>query len=204
MTILSLLGALGTVIGLVRAIPQLVKLLRVRESLGVSVDTAATSALVSFGWATYGVWTHQPYVTFATGASGIIFALVTGFALRFGRQVREFRIAPVWMGVLVLGCCFAGVGWLGLVLPVSVLAANVPQIWIAHKEADLADLSLGTWMLSMGDGLVWGLYTLFHYDGAIRVFALFQLTTSGMIVAMKLARGRKRPLAEVSVPRSSE
>jgi hypothetical protein len=161
---------------------------------------AADPGLVDgFGWATCGVWTHQPCVTLATGASAVIFALITGSALQFGRRVREFRIAPVWLAVLPLGCLFAGVKWLAFVLPVSVLAANLPQVWIAHKEANLADLSLGTWMLSMGDGLVWGLCTLFHHDDAIRVFALFQLTTSGMIVAMKLAHGRKRsPLIPAS------
>jgi uncharacterized protein with PQ loop repeat len=61
-----MLGTLGTAIGLVRAVPQLVRLLRTREAHGVSVDTAATSSVVSLGWATYGVLTKQPYVTFVT------------------------------------------------------------------------------------------------------------------------------------------
>jgi uncharacterized protein with PQ loop repeat len=198
MTILFILGALGTVIGLVRAMPQLVKLLRAREAFGVSVDTAAISSIVSFGWAAYGVLTHQPYVTFATGCSALIFALITGFALRFGRRAKEFKIAPIWLSVLVLVYLYAGVKGLGVALPVSVLAANLPQIWVACKEDDLADLSLGTWLLSMSDGLVWGIYTFFNYDPSIRLFALFQIATSGTIVALKLANDKKSVKAKIS------
>ena len=191
MNLPSILGAIGTGVGLIRAVPQLAKLLRAREAFGVSADTAATSSIVSFGWATYGYVTDQPFVTFATGSSGLIFALVTFFALRFGRPVRELRIAPIWLAVLVLAYRFAGGKGLGVALPISVLAANIPQIWTAHKEGDLADLSLGTWVLSITDGLVWGLYSLLQHDMSILVYAVFQLTTSGLIVFFKLEHGRR-------------
>lgn len=187
MTSLSILGALGTLIGLVRAVPQLARLLRTRQAHGVSVDTAATSSLVSFGWATYGLWTNQPYVSLATGSSGVVFALITLLALRFGRRLREFAVAPVWLAVLLLAGGLAGENGLGIVLPISVLAANIPQLRVASREGNLADLSLGTWLLSMADGLVWGLYTRIQPDTAIMVFAGLQLTTSGLIVALKLA-----------------
>jgi uncharacterized protein with PQ loop repeat len=186
MNIASILGSVGTVIGLIRAVPQLARLLRAREAYGVSLDTAATSSIVSFGWAAYGIMTGQPYVSFATGSSGLIFALITFFAMRFGRRVKEFKVAPVWFGILLLAGAFLGKNGLGIVLPISVLAANIPQLWVAYKEGNLADLSLGTWMLSITDGLVWGTYSLIEQDISIMVFAFFQLTTSGLIVALKL------------------
>jgi uncharacterized protein with PQ loop repeat len=192
MNSLSILGTLGTLIGMVRAVPQLARLLRTRQVYGVSVDTTATSSIVSFGWATYGLLTDQPYVSFATGASGVIFALITVMALRFGRQIREFAIAPVWLAVLLLVGSIAGKTGLGIALPMSVLVANVPQLWVAYREGNLADLSLGTWLLSMADGLVWGIYSLIQQDSAIIVFAGFQLTTSGLIVALKLAHTAKQ------------
>lgn len=44
----------------------------------------------------------------------------------------------------------------------------------------------------MADGLVWGLYALIQRDISILFYAIFQLTTSGWIVALKLAhRARK-------------
>ena len=38
------------------------------------------------------------------------------------------------------------------------------------------------------DGLVWGVYSLVQQDISIMVNAFFQLTTSGLIVALKLAQ----------------
>ena len=181
----SILGILGTIVGLVRALPQLIRLIRAKKAFGVSVDTAATSSIVSFGWATYGLLTHQPYVTLATGFSGVIFLLVAYFALRFGRHINEFKIAPIWFCLLVLAGVLAKENGLGIILPISVLAANIPQLVVAYKEDNLVDLSLGTWLLSLTDGLVWGTYSIIQQDYSIMAYAFFQLSTSSIIVVRK-------------------
>ena len=191
MNLASLFGTLGTGLGLVRALPQLVRLLRACQAHGVSVDTAATSAIVSFGWAVYGLLTDQPFVSLATGSSGLIFSAITIFALRYGRRVREFKIAPLWLGVVLLTGLLTRKAGLGILLPLSVLAANLPQLWVAFKESSLADLSLGTWLLSMADGLVWGGYALSQGDIPILIYAVLQLVTSGLIVAARCLRKTK-------------
>jgi uncharacterized protein with PQ loop repeat len=182
----SILGSIGTVVGLIRAVPQLARLLRAREAYGVSIDTATTSSIVSFGWAIYGLLTHQMYVSLATGSSGLIFALIAFFAIRFGRSIKEFKVAPFWLVVLSLSAVLAGKNGLGIMLPISVLAANTPQLWTAYKEGNLTDLSLGTWGLSITDGLVWGFYALIQHDISIMIYGVFQLSTSGLIVVLKL------------------
>ena len=189
----GMLGALGTLVGLVRALPQLVRLLRTRDAHGVSLDTAATSSIVSFGWATYGVLTDQLPVTLATGSSGVVFGLITILAVKLGRRVTELRAAPVWLVVLVTVGLLAGDGGLGVVLPVSVLVANVPQLLVAYRERDLTGLSLPTWLLSVSDGAVWAIYALVTGDRAILVFGVLQLGTSGAIVIRRWAWGRMHP-----------
>ncbi|MCL4303793.1 MAG: hypothetical protein KJ077_49375 [Anaerolineae bacterium] len=191
MNMTSILGTFGTIMGLVRAMPQLVRLLRAQEAFGVSVDTAATSAICSFSWVAYGVLTDQFYFSLASGLTGLIFALITLFALRFGRQVKEFKVAPIWFMVLLLAGVVAGKNGLGLVLAISVLVANIPQLWLAYKENNLTDLSLGTWAISTMEGLIWLTYSLLRQDIAIIVSAFFQAMTSGLIVALKLARQAK-------------
>lgn len=191
MNMTSILGTFGTIMGLVRAMPQLVRLLRAQEAFGVSVDTAATSAICSFSWVAYGVLTDQFYFSLASGLTGLIFALITLFALRFGRQVKEFKVAPIWLAVLLLAGVVAGKNGLGLVLAISVLVANIPQLWLAYKENNLTDLSLGTWAISTMEGLIWLTYSLLRQDIAIIVSAFFQAMTSGLIVALKLARQAK-------------
>jgi uncharacterized protein with PQ loop repeat len=171
--------------------PQLVRLLRAQEAFGVSVDTAVTSAIVSFSWVTYGVLTDQFYFSLASGLTGLIFALITLFALRFGRQVKEIKVAPIWLAVILLAGVVAGKNGLGLVLAISVLVANIPQVWLAYKESNLTDLSLGMWLISTMEGLIWLTYSLLRQDISIMVSAFFQAMTSGLIVALKLANQAK-------------
>ena len=191
----GVLGALGTLIGLVRALPQLVRLLRKRDAHGVSLDTAATSSIVSFGWATYGTLTEQLPVLLATGSSGVVFALITLYAVKLGRRPAELRAAPVWLAVLLVAAVVARSDGLGVLLPISVLVANVPQLVVAYREADLTGLSPSTWLLSVSDGAVWAAYALVTGDAAILVFGVLQFTTSAAIVARRFAWGRVRARA---------
>lgn len=186
----GLLGGIGTLIGLVRALPQLLRLVTTRDAHGVSLDSAATSSIVSFGWATYGVLTDQVPVTLATGSSGVVFALITLLALKLGRRVAELRAAPVWLVVMVVVALFGRDAGLGVLLPVSVLVANVPQLLVAYREPDLTGLSQSTWLLSVSDGGVWLAYALVTGDTAILVFGILQLTTSAAIVAKRWSWGR--------------
>ncbi len=187
----AILGLIGTMVGLTRALPQLIRLLRSKKALGVSVDTTLTSAIVSFGWAVYGLMTHQLYVALATGSSGLVFLMITTAALRSGHRINEIRVTPVWFCALLSAFLFKREAGLGIILPISILVSNIPQIFVAVKENDLADLSSGTWALSMLDGLIWGVYALVEHDYSIMVFAFFQLTTSGTIVVLKLFKKEK-------------
>jgi uncharacterized protein with PQ loop repeat len=193
MILATLFVVLGTVLGLVRALPQLRRLLRARHAHGVSVDTAATSSVVSAGWSAYGALTGQAAVALASGASAVMFALVTMAALRFGRRLGELRTTLIWLIVLVVVGTVGRAAGLGLVLPVSVLVANVPQLVVAWRERDLSALSLGTWVLSVAEAVVWGTYGLVAHDRSILVYGTLHLVTSGGIVALRMAKSRRAP-----------
>lgn len=186
MDFISTLGFTGTIIDLLRAAPQLLRLLRERKSFGVSVDTSGTSCVVSLGWTTYGIITDQIFVALASGAIASFFFIITVAALRLGRNVREFRVAPLWLIVLFSAVTFFGKNGLGLILSISALISNVPQIRVAYKEENLSGLSLGTWLLTLSGGLVWLLYGILQNDLTIMVSTFFQSVTSGIIIALKL------------------
>jgi uncharacterized protein with PQ loop repeat len=192
MNTIPVFNIVTVLIGVTRAMPQLIRLLRARHTYGVSVDTAATSMLVSLGWAAYGILTSQTAIIFASAASGTIFALITLAALRFGRQMRELRIAPVWFVVLLLMGGIGGATGLSIVLPISVLAANIPQILVAYKEGNLTDLSLGTWLLALTEGLIWGGYGIFQQDISVLVNNTFLVITSAIIIILKLQHMAKQ------------
>jgi uncharacterized protein with PQ loop repeat len=96
----SILGTIGTGVGLIRAVPQLARLLRAREAFGVSADTAATSSIVSFGWATYGYVTDHlsilVYAVFQLTTSG----LIVFFKLEHGKRLGVKSLAPFSGGTL--------------------------------------------------------------------------------------------------------
>jgi uncharacterized protein with PQ loop repeat len=186
------LGALGTLIGLVRALPQFIRLLKTRDAHGVSLDTAATSCVVSFAWATYGVLTDQLVVVLATGLSGAVFALITLLALKLGRRVSELRAAPIWFAIALVVTVVGGSVALGVILSAGALVANVPQVVVAYRERDLTGLSPSTWALTASDGAVWSLYGIITGDIPIMVNNLFQFSTSAAIVIRRLAWGRTR------------
>jgi len=188
MGLIAILGVVGTIIDLIRAMPQLARLMRARNSSGVAVDTSGTSFVVSRGWTTYGFMTHQPYVALASGIIAGIFFAITLTALRFGRSAREFKVTPTWLTVLLLSGLIFGKNGLGAALSISALISNIPQIQVAYRELNLSGLSLWTWLLSLSGGLTWGLYAILQHDLAIVTSALLQSITSGIIIALKITR----------------
>lgn len=186
------LGAVGMVIGLVRALPQLLRLIRTADAHGVSLDTTATSCVVSSAWATYGILTGQAAVAVASGLTAVVFLLITVLALKLGRRVAELRAAPIWFVAASLAALVAGAKGLGLVLIAGALIANTPQVIVAYRERDLTGLSPSTWALTASDGAVWSLYGLLTWDLTILVNNLFQFTTSMAILLRRLHWGRNR------------
>jgi uncharacterized protein with PQ loop repeat len=195
MPFIYLFTLVGTAIGLVRGLPQLARLLRSRNAHGVSVDAAATSSIVSFAWATYEALTDQIAVVLASGSSALVFMLVALGALRFGRGVPELRMAPIWLALLLAVGLLGGVDRLALLLSVSVLVANGPQVRVAWNERDLSGLSLGTWLLSVTEAAAWGSYGFLAGDRSILVYGVLHFLTSGTIVVLRLMKGGRSHLS---------
>lgn len=186
MSWLPALGVVALIVGLTRAMPQLVRLLRARDAAGVSLDGCATSAIVSSFWAVYGVLTGQPAVVLASGTPALIFVLIGLAALRYGRRVGELRTAPFFLIVFTAVVASGGAAGLGLVLTVGALVANTPHVITAYREKDLSGVSPSTWALTAADGAIWTTYALITGDVPILVNNVFQLTTSLSIVVRRL------------------
>ena len=198
MDFLIIFGFLATAIGLIKAMPQLISLIRAKKVRGVSLDTALTTAVVSFGWAAYGFVSDQYSVGIASGLSGIVFVLVAIFALKYGRSIKELKMSPIALLIIAgVGLIWGGVG-LGIILPISVLVCNYPQIMVAFKEHDLSGLSLGTWLLSVTEGIIWGSYAMIQQDYPIIAFGLLQLISGSIIVTLKLKKSKNQYLPELT------
>ena len=178
------------VIGLVRALPQFLRLRTLADAHGVSLDAVATSCVVSFAWATYGALTEQWAVALASALTGSVFAAISVLALKLGRRVKELRAAPLWLAGVTVALAVAGSTGLGVLLVAGALVANTPQVIVAFRERDLTGLSPSTWALTASDGLVWTLYGAVTGDIPILVNNLFQFSTSLTILVRRLVWGR--------------
>lgn len=200
MSWLPALGVVATIVGLTRAMPQLVRLLRAGNAAGVSLDGCATSATVSSFWAVYGVLTDQPAVVLASGTPALVFAVITLAALRYGRKAKELRAAPVFFVLFATVVAAGGAVGLGVMLTAGALIANTPHVIVAYREKDLSGISPFTWKLTAADGAIWTTYALITGDVAILVNNVFQLATSVSIVvrrwwwARSLPPGRRAPV----------
>jgi uncharacterized protein with PQ loop repeat len=187
----TVLGAVGAGLGLVRAVPQLLRLIRTQDSRGVSLDALVTSAVVSLGWAVYGLLTRQLVVSLATGASAVVFLMTSAAGLAHGRSLRDLRVAPVWACGLLLVTVLAGATGLGFALPASVLAANLPQLVGLVRDTAAPGLSRGTWRLFLADGTVWTLYAVVSGDVPIAVYGVLQMASSAAILRRMHAAQRR-------------
>lgn len=159
------------------------------------MDASATTSVVSAAWAAYGALTNQPAVVLASGSSAVIFALIAVGALRLGRSPRELRAAPLWLAVLSVAGVLLGVKSLAMLLSVSVVIANGPQVLVALRERDLSGVSVGTWLLSILEAVAWGTYGFFAHDGAILLYGLLHFITSVTILALRVAKnGWRSPM----------
>jgi uncharacterized protein with PQ loop repeat len=69
------------------------------------------------------------------------------------------------------------------------LVANIPQVRLAYKESNLTDLSLGTWLISTMEGLIWLTYSFLRQDVSIMVSAFFQAISDLRCFSVRAPRG---------------
>ena len=154
-------------------LPQIVKLIRTRDSAGVSTTWPALGFVTNVGWFAYMVnqqlWiaVFAPFVTFVS-------YLVTLWALsRTGRSLRDSAARGlVWTGLLVTTTIVAGWQTLGVVLGLSYGVMLAPSVWTAFRTADPSGISPGTWWIGVAEAVLWGYYGLFHIDAGIITFGI--------------------------------
>lgn len=178
----ELLGWLASVVYLSRLLPQPVRLARTGLPVGVSTVAAMNAVISDAAWIAYGVQADLVPV-WLVALVGVVPGVWTVVLLR--RQVDRGDLvrSGAWLVTIVV----AGlVGWLGVILAASVLVNVGPQVWTALRSDDLRGLSAFTWLLAIGDGLLWGAYGLVVADGALLAYAAV-LVGGALIVLVRMA-----------------
>ena len=174
-------ATIGTVTFLV---PQTVKLIRTRDTEGVSATWPALGFVVNLGWFVYMIaqqlWaaTLAPFVTFLS-------YLVVLWALR--RAGRSLWLgawrAGGWGALLALVALIGGWDVLRVALGVSIGVQLTPSVWSAYRSPDPSGVSPATWWIGLAEALLWGYYGLFNRDAGIITFGIVASVAAVLMLA---------------------
>jgi uncharacterized protein with PQ loop repeat len=174
----ELLGWLASILFISRLLPQPIRLARTGLPEGVSPLAAINAVISETAWLIYGLQAGLVPV-WAVSVAALIPGVWTIVLLRRRTSAADVARAAVWLAV-ILAAWFGGA--LGVILGGSVLVSIGPQVWTAIRSSDLRGLSVFTWLLAIGDALLWGAYGLVVGDGALLGYAAVLLSGATIVI----------------------
>lgn len=176
--------------------PQLVRLVRTRDTAGISATMAALGALSCMAWTFYG-FAVEAWPLVVTG--GLEAAEYLAFCVLLQRAHHPFRRAVVMTAVGTAGMLLAMtlaevIGqdmWsgLGAALNVAVVAQYFPAVLEANRAPATTGIALGTWVIVGMNGTLWGLYGALIGDLALVEYGLaLWAATAGVAIAVLRTR----------------
>lgn len=174
-------GAAALVVTAVAVLPQIARIVRVRSTAGVSPVWAMLGVVSTGAWVAYtgarGLW----WATVADALSCLAYTATVVVLARNGVRPR-YLAGMLWLSVFVLGFIAGGLSGLGVVLAFAFLVQVGPSIWTAYRTTDLLGASLGTWLLTLTEGVLWGFYGFVKSDLAVVAFGSLAVCASLLMV----------------------
>ncbi|WP_420436034.1 PQ-loop domain-containing transporter [Candidatus Poriferisodalis sp.] len=195
-----LVAGVATAVTFVQVVPQVVRLLRLKRTEGTSPSWAAIGMVINIGWIAY-VIAEEFWVTIpAILAAVISFGVVLYLLWRNGADVRLAVISGIAVGVAcVVLQRVAGWNDLGTVLGLSnglYLGPSVYAAWRMYAPVGVAPL---TWVLTAGEGILWGYYGVLVEAVPIVVYGGTAFLLAALIL-LRLWITRHRIRAELAPP----
>ncbi|MDH3190832.1 MAG: PQ-loop domain-containing transporter [Acidimicrobiia bacterium] len=164
-------------------LPQIVKLVRTRNTAGVSTTWPALGFAINVGWFTYMI-SQQLWVSIAPPFITFVAYAVTLWALRrAGRDIRAPYVRGLAAAVILVGVAIVG-GWevLGIALGLSYGVVSAPSVWTAYRTSDPSGIAPLTWWIGAVEALLWGSFGWYHSDRGIITFMVVGVTASTLML----------------------
>jgi len=174
-------------LGCIAALPQIVRLLRTRETAGVSVGSWEVNTLSAVAWLAYGCRTLQGAQVFANactllGGIAVLWLVLSAGSQRRGRLTRFTLGATAVSGAVLL----LPMAWLTLPLAASGLIARIPQMratastWWNRRPSGVA---ASAWALSVVCTALWLLAGALTGQAAVMWSSAIACATAALILA---------------------
>lgn len=183
MTTSLLLAWFGTLLGLIRTIPQLLVTRRGKNLSGLSV-VGCLGALISMSW--WRIYASSirdlPLEVSSIGASVpplLTWVVLTRRGLTTPRH-QIYLVVGIAVGVI------SGFNVVGLLASCSTVLYAVPQFWRVAKTRNVQGVSAATWVLTGINTSVWAAYGVREHLIPTVLPALLLLPTAFLILALKI------------------
>lgn len=192
MSLTAVFGTIAVVSVLFFAWPQVLRLRRTRDAAGVSM-VGALWALAGFSlWTIYGLDQHLAPVVAADGQAVVGFVAVLALAWRFGGRAPRL---PLYAIGTALALCVAGLALPATVVGVTAILIGstgyLPQARLALRGGDLTGISVATYAMIAGSGLLWITYGALLHNPIVAA-PNFLIVPTAAVIAVRTARSRRR------------
>ena len=194
MTFADLAVVTATLLAWGSLVPQIRKLARTGDVVGVSANWPAMGLVTNAAWTSYllsqALWLAAPSTAVMVG----FYALVLWMLHRSGASLlRPAAGGGVWAAGLTVVGLAGGWGTLGIVLGWSYAVQLSPQVWTAYRTWRPSGIAPGTWMLVTVEAALWWIYGWWFSDTPIMIYAAVGVT-AGVLILVRYSVTRHRPV----------
>lgn len=188
----ALLPIAAGVFAIPQFLPQLLRVVRNNQVDGVSWTWAVMTSVNNAAWAVYFVWSAY----WTSLISVLVVVLTAGLlAAALSRRGRTGNLRSVltvlgWVAALAVATVVFGLAGLGAMLAFSVFLQAAPSVWTAYRSADVAGISVSTWLLVLGELACFGLFGLFQNDPRLIALGVVGSGASLLMLARVVWAGR--------------
>lgn len=204
-TLANIAVVLATISTAAFLVPQIAKLVRTRDTSGLSTTWPAMGFVINVGWFVYmisqNLWASiaPPFITFCAYT-------ITLWALRrAGTNLTSAYRRGLTTGVILSAIGLIG-GWevLGVTLGISYGVVLAPSLWSAYRTPNPSGIAPLTWWIGATEALLWGYYGWFHSDKGIMTFMVVGVTSSALMLARYYMTRQNHAYQEVPSGNSSQ
>ena len=178
--------------------PQLRRLRRTGDVMGVALSTATLSVAGEAGWLIYlsgeKLWSALP-----ESLLSLLVSLVLSIAIRRAgaRGMVAIGAAAAWGAALVGARVVGGPTAIAAMLSVTYAVQLVPSVWTAWRAWCPSGVAPGSWTVRLVQSLLWGTYGAGRGDPPLLILGIIGTAASTAVLA-RLAMTRSRREADGS------
>jgi uncharacterized protein with PQ loop repeat len=182
-TLLNYAPLAATAFAVPQFLPQLVKLRATADSAGVSWSWAALTSMNNAAWFAYFALSRY-WTALVPSSSAAILAgtLATMLALRGHAQRLSAVVIATWIGSLATGYAVGGRRGLGVLLTAAFVVQVAPSVWTAYRTDRPSGVSVGTWLLILGELSCWTTFGIHKSDPRLITLGLSGVTASVLML----------------------